>query len=203
MFNIYVHFSVSGYSNSYFIGNDITKKALVVDPGHFDGKLLDKIEKNNFYITDVLVTHGHRTHIQGLKTLLKIYNPNVYYGGEKLNGIDFIRVEDEQTYEIIGTQMQPLSVFGHSRDSMVYKIQKNLFTGDVLETGRIGSTENTFLKARLIENIQTKILTLKGNYTIYPGHGPISTLEIERITFNKMVESEKHSKHSLADYHSL
>ncbi len=200
MYNIYTHFGVLGFSNSYFISDRKTKDAFIVDPSHFDTKVLTKIEKHGFKIKDILITHGHKAHIQGLRTLLKIYDANVYYAGEKLNDIKFIRLEEEKEPEIdiLGMKVKVLFINGHSRDSVVYQFDRSLFTGDVMEAGCLGHTETPYLKAQLIKNIQEKILTLDGNYVIYPGHGPISTLDTERehiksLDPNKVKYSNVHS----------
>lgn len=181
MLNFFPHFSIIGYSNSYIIGNSLTKEALVVDPGHFDVKMLQLIEKNDYYVKQVLITHSHTAHIQGLRTLLKIYDAEVFSGSKELNGIECNKMRSGDIIPALGTEIQSFSVPGHSRDSLIYIINRNIFTGDVLEAGRIGSTSNDFLKAQLDENIQSKIFSLKENYTLFPGHGPISTLEIEKM----------------------
>ena len=58
--------------------------------------------------------------------------------------------------------------------------QKFLISGDVLFNGGIGRTDlpggdyNT-----LINSIKTRILTLPGSVTVYPGHGPSTTVSYE------------------------
>jgi len=181
MINYYPHFSVSGYSNTYVIGNIVTKEAIVVDPGHFDIKLLELIEKNNFEVKHVLITHSHGAHVQGLKTLLKIYDAEVYSGKSEIQGIPTINLRNNDILPILNSEVKVLSIPGHSRDSLAFIIENVILTGDVIEAGQIGSTQNDFLKAQLLKNLRSKIFTLKENYFIYPGHGPVTTLEIEKM----------------------
>lgn len=181
MLNYFPHFSISGYSNTYIIGDQNSGDAVVIDPGHFDTKLLDLIEKNDYYVRHVLITHSHRAHIQGLKTLLKIYDAEVFAGVREIEGIPCTRLTQNSELNLLNTPIHVLSVPGHSRDSLVYIIEKSIFTGDVLEAGKIGSTTNDFLKAQLLENVRNKISSFSENFFVFPGHGPVSTLEIEKL----------------------
>ena len=82
--------------------------------------------------------------------------------------------------EISGLAIKAISVGGHSRDSIVYMIENYLFTGDVMGAGTIGSVPNSYAKRLLIDQIRDEILTLSGEYIVFPGHGAPSTLEVER-----------------------
>ena len=72
---------------------------------------------------------------------------------------------------------------GHSPGSLVFYNEKEEWAigGDVLFNGSIGRTDlvggNFDL---LIEGIKTKLLVLPDNVTIYPGHGPSTTIGKER-----------------------
>jgi glyoxylase-like metal-dependent hydrolase (beta-lactamase superfamily II) len=55
-----------------------------------------------------------------------------------------------------------------------------LFSGDTLSAGAIGETASAFERVLLLESIRTKILTLPQGVLLFPGHGPPSTLELEK-----------------------
>jgi glyoxylase-like metal-dependent hydrolase (beta-lactamase superfamily II) len=58
-----------------------------------------------------------------------------------------------------------------------------LFTGDTLFAGSIGRTDLPGGSFRdIMLSIQNKILPLGDHITIYPGHGPSSTISKERRT---------------------
>ena len=69
-----------------------------------------------------------------------------------------------------------MAVPGHTSDSMVYKIENLLFTGDVLCAGTIGSTNSSYSKFILESNIREKIFSMDDRMIIMPGHGPLSSL---------------------------
>ena len=69
----------------------------------------------------------------------------------------------------------------HSSDSIVYKVDKLLFTGDALEAGMIGHTLSRYGNALLREGIDRRILSQSEDCLILPGHGPPSTVGAERL----------------------
>jgi hydroxyacylglutathione hydrolase len=75
---------------------------------------------------------------------------------------------------------------GHSRDSLAFKIGNFLFTGDTLTAGLIGSVVHAYARGLLISSIKQKILTLDDDVYIFPGHGPPSTVGIERLHNNDL-----------------
>ena len=47
-------------------------------------KLLKLIESNGFYIRHILITHNHKPHIGGIRTLLKIYDAEIYSASDRI-----------------------------------------------------------------------------------------------------------------------
>jgi glyoxylase-like metal-dependent hydrolase (beta-lactamase superfamily II) len=84
----------------------------------------------------------------------------------------------------LGTDvLEIIHVPGHSPGSICFycKEQKFLIGGDVLFNGSIGRTDlpgGNF--DTLITNITKKILSLPEDVTVYSGHGPITTVGIEK-----------------------
>ena len=143
--------------------------------------LLSLIETNDYYIRNVLLTHTHESHAKGLKTLAKIYDFSIYAGSEKVLDFDCVGCDDGDCFEIDGISVHALQIRGHSADSLVYIIGSYLFSGDSFSAGAVGSAPDSYARELLIEEIKQKILSLDGNYLIFPGHGSPSTLEAERL----------------------
>ena len=80
--------------------------------------------------------------------------------------------------------IEAISVPGHSMDSLVYRIDAALFTGDTLMAGTIGSTKSVIEKELLMRSIRAKLLHLPDNCLIYPGHGSLSKIRLEMM-FNQ------------------
>ena len=178
---LYFHYCASGLSNCYVLGTYPPKnEAIIVDPGSMDLDLLKIIEDNNFNVLAILITHDHLDHTGGLTTIMKIYESKVYAVAPEIRGLAAIRIRDGDSIAAGPFNIEVFSVPGHSADSVIFKIDRLLFTGDTLNANLIGSTVSSFSKATLVSALRKKILSLPGDYTILPGHGPPSTLEAER-----------------------
>jgi len=174
-----------GFSNCYILGMENAVKnqqnaAIIVDPGSMEKNMLDIIENNNFDLKAVLVTHEHLSHVQGLRTLNKIYNAGVIAINQNIMEQKTTRIKDGDKLIIGGFTIDVISIPGHSADSVVYKIGDILFTGDVLTAGLVGSTASAYGAATQMNKLRSRLLSLPGDYVILPGHGPPSTLEAER-----------------------
>jgi Zn-dependent hydrolases, including glyoxylases len=188
--NIYPHLITEGFCNTYIVCSGDWNEALLIDPAGVDGELIDVIESHHVKLTSVLITHRHDNHTAGLRKLLKIYSPQIFaYHGE-IQGIKTTMVRDDEVFEASGLEIKAIQVPGHSIDSLVYQIGNALFTGDTLHAGCIGSTKNNMEKSLLVHSLKQKIMCLNDNCLIYPGHGAISKLRIERMFNHDILESD-------------
>ena len=183
------YFSVLHFSNCYLIGPDGPGDAVLIDAGIFDEGLLRLIEDNGLYVRWVLITHLHHGHIQGLQTLLKIYDAGIHaFDAESLEA----RVQpiSESKPPVCGPySFQVLETPGHSNDSLCFLCDGMLFTGDTLSAGSVGHTPTGYGRALLLSSIRKKILSLKEDVLIFPGHGPPTRLAIER-RFNPYLQEK-------------
>ena len=174
------HFPVVGVSNIYLVGPDGGGDAVIVDPGIFDVALLRLVEEGGFNVGAVLATHSHENHVQGLRTLRKIYDADIYGSGDTLMGFPCKSLVDGEILDICGFETEVIAVGGHTTDSLVYRIGNFLFTGDVLSAGRIGTSTTSWGRSNLIDELKTKLLSLEDDLIILPGHGPPTSLDAER-----------------------
>jgi hydroxyacylglutathione hydrolase len=186
---IYHHYSLYGFSNVYLVGNDDTKEALVIDPAEMNAALLNHIEKNDYELRAVFITHNHAHHVRGLKTLLKIYDVQVYSANASVAGFPCRALRDAESVSAAGLTVDVFSVPGHSPDSLIFRIGGTLFTGDALHAGLIGKTLSSYNAVTLADRLKAKILEQPDEYIILPGHGPPSTVGTER-NFNVGLDPE-------------
>jgi hydroxyacylglutathione hydrolase len=184
---IYHQYSLYGFSNVYLVGNDEAKQAFVVDPAEMNAALLGHIEKNGYDLKAVLITHNHPHHVRGLKTLLKIYDAQVFEANASIAGFPCKALRDGETVSACGFDIDVYSVPGHSPDSLVFRVGGLLFTGDALHAGLIGKTLSSYNAVTLADSLRSKILDQADEYVILPGHGPPSTVGTER-SFNVWLE---------------
>lgn len=178
---IYPHYSSGGFVNSYLVGNESSGEALIIDPGTVTGELINHIEKNGYQLTGVCITHNHFSHHgYGLKTLLKIYSPQIYAADHTLVNKQGKTLRGDCTLSIAGFTVKCFSIPGHSPDSYIFKIKNSIFTGDSLTAGIIGKTLHNFAAKSLTENLNKKLFTYNDTLLLFPGHGPPSTIGVER-----------------------
>lgn len=193
--------------NTYVIYDD-SKEAVVVDPGCYDEdektELADFITDNNLVVTMLLNTHCHIDHVLGnrfikekFKTKLYIHQTEVFvlnaqkvlaphYGMHRYEEADpdfFLKEGDTVKF---GTQeFLVLFVPGHSPGHIAFYNQneKVVIAGDVLFQSSIGRTDlpgGNF--DTLIDSIHQKLFTLPDDVSVYPGHGEMTNIGVEKRT---------------------
>lgn len=177
----FCYFSVTGFSNTYIIGPDQGGDAIVIDPGIFDVPFLNLVESNNLNIRYILITHSHDSHILGVKTMLKVYEADIYSNSQTIFDFPFHKIRNGEILKLGDFSFKVIETPGHSGDSVIYVLDKFLFTGDTLFSGSIGATPDGFSKELLISVIYENILSLEDEYFVFPGHGPPSKVGIERL----------------------
>lgn len=184
------HFSAEGLSNVYLIA-DNSRNGIIVDPAQVDKELLDMIGNFCNDLIAVLITHKHTAHTAGLGTLMKIYSPTIYAYEPMINGFDTVPLSDGETRKIGDVDVKALHIPGHSIDSIAYLVQESaLFTGDTLLSGSVSRTHSFVEKALLIRSLRMKVINLPDNTLIYPGHGALSKLRVEKMLNQDILQYE-------------
>lgn len=82
---------------------------------------------------------------------------------------------------------------GHSMGSVCLVCGDLLFTGDTLFCGSCGRTDFPGGSAAKMAGSLAVLAALPGNYTVLPGHGPVTDLDTERACnpFMKTAEAKK------------
>lgn len=180
--------------------DDGGRNALIIDPGSVETPVLNFIEDNEYVLKGILLTHSHSSHINGLRPLKRIYgDTEIYSANSEIMGYKTNVVRDGDIFDIGSFRIKAISAPGHSIDSMVYIIDRLLFTGDVLSAGLTGRTNSAYSALRQITTIQNKIFTLQGDYVVLPGHGPPTTLRVERdcnISASLFEETRNRTRHT-------
>jgi len=174
-------FSSSGHSNSYLLGPDEGGNAILVDPGTFDAPLLQAIEGNHLFVRWILVTHSHNAHVNGIRSILKVYDASIYANQPSILDFPARHVQDGSMLSLGEFRISVIETPGHSIDSVSYLVHHMLFVGDLLSAGSIGSTRNGYARGLLLATVRRKLLPLGDEVLIFPGHGPPSKVGIEKL----------------------
>ena len=190
-------------TNCYLVSADSARDAVVIDPAWDAHAILDAARSAKVTIKAILLTHGHFDHIGAvadLKDALQI--PLLAHareidlldanGGADLFGFRIRSVpspdrlvEQGDMIEIDALKFEVRYVPGHTLGHVAFveHQRRSAFVGDVLFAGSIGRTDlpggdyDT-----LISSITDQLLTLPDDYRVYPGHGPPTTIGLERRT---------------------
>lgn len=203
----YIQMPLGPLQTNCYILQDDDNNCIIFDPGEESSKLIAFIKEKKLKPLAVLLTHAHFDHIGALDDVRDAFQipayihekENKWLSDSRLNGsVAFLmgqqivqrRAEEliskEGTLTIGDFTFEVLETPGHSIGSVSYYVRKAgfLFSGDVLFQGSIGRTDLPGGSMEtLMSSIRTKLVTLPKDTIVFPGHGPITTIE-EELEFN-------------------
>ena len=186
-------------TNCYVV-SDETNTCAVID---CDGNGLDLIkylEDHQLTPTHILLTHGHFDHIGAVKTMKEKYGCPIYAGAKETPvlsdpNINFsIQVgapititpdhllQEGDVVTIGNMKFTVMETPGHTCGSISFIGEHVIFSGDTLFQGSCGRTDFPTGDYQAILHSLKRLRDLAGDYEVYSGHGPMTTMEIERKT---------------------
>ena len=166
--------------NGYLLSCSDTKEALVVDAGEPAEKMLGQLR--GLTLKWVVATHGHPGHLAGKDALKAAGGATtaMSFADAKLllRSADQYLLDGDEL-EFGAFKMQVLATPGHTPGSLSFLVGNHLFTGDTLLAGGIGKQSPETDLRRQMTSIFSRYLALPPTTAIYPGHGPVTTLEVE------------------------
>ena len=182
--------------NCYIV--ELKDLKILIDPGADFKTVQELLISNNIRPDLIINTHGHYDHIGAVPEVVEEYGINFYIDREE----EQIVIDPEKncssifgqntlslkTYNLISGadkkyfnrfEIEIIKTPGHTPGSIIIKIEKKLFTGDLLFKGAIGRTD---LPGGNLSDIKSSLLKLKRfdkDLEVFPGHGPGTSLENE------------------------
>ncbi len=192
--------------NTYVVSGK-SRECIIIDPGcnspAEEKELSGYIHDQKLTPVIMVNTHFHVDHILGNTFVCNTYGvkPVVHNSGKmfwetarefgSVFGLDIpdiikpVTFTSEDDILVAGdVKLRVLYTPGHADGSicLVCDSQKFVITGDVLFYGSIGRTDLPTGDYDLIKkSIQDKLFALPGDYTVYPGHGPKTSIGYEMI----------------------
>lgn len=180
------HYSVENFTNTYIIGPDSGGDAILIDPCVLDVPLLETIESNHFSIRWVLITRCHPQHLRGLRTIKKVYDPELYSRQSHVLEYPCKTVKAGAHLKLGNLTIDVMSFPEYSHDSAVFKMANWVFCGDILSAGLPGKTSNPYTKANLKQALVKRFLNGPGDVLIFPSEGPPTIMRSEKL-FNSAI----------------
>ncbi len=182
-----------------------TRQAVIVDPGGDADKIIAELAKYTVVIKSILLTHGHLDHVGAAKQLADHFNVQIV-GPQKDEQFWFdalpmqaqmfgfvpiqpfypdVWLEAGDTYEVGDLSFAVRHCPGHTPGHVIFYEARHqvVLVGDVIFNGSVGRTD--FPKGdaqQLLHSIKTQVLTLPDETRILSGHGPDTTVGVERIS---------------------
>ncbi len=187
-------------SNCYIIAAE-DNKAVVIDPAS-SAEVLLELDRNDFTLGGIIITHGHYDHFAGAaelkaRTGAPVFVPDLdaemFQSAEKswarfMAGITFEPVKpdyvfsDGEEFTVCGITFRVMAAPGHTAGSCLLFCEKlgAIFTGDVIFRGSIGRTDGFSGSERQMSESLEKIRAIDGDYALLCGHGDTSALAEEK-----------------------
>ena len=186
--------------NCAIVGDPLTGKALIVDPGGDADRIMAIIEENGFNVVAVIHTHAHLDHILASAEIRRRTGaPLMVHQGDRFlwNALESqctqfglecpetcdpdTWLSDEQLFDCCGGVA--LHTPGHTPGSMSFWFESHdlLIAGDTLFQMGIGRTDIPGGDFTQIEtSITERLFRLADDALVITGHGPSTSLALEK-----------------------
>lgn len=187
-------------TNCYIVVEVASKEAVVVDPATNGERIGRILREKDWHLQKILITHGHFDHICGVADLKRLTEAEVW-----IHKIDSPMLENpERNYsffmgspcacqradgfleegfriKIGSSEIRVLHTPGHTQGSVSFLGDGFVIVGDTLFQNGVGRTDFPGSSSgQLLDSINKKLLILDDETLVYPGHGPSTTIGIER-----------------------
>jgi len=188
-------------TNCYIIADEVTKEAMIIDPGNEANKIIDMINILEVKVKYIVLTHCHADHIMavpelkeklgGMVVASRIESDLMNSNGMTLFsnlGLPVVeinvdsRVDDNDIIHLGNIQFKVITTPGHTIGSMCLYCSENklLLSGDTLFSGAWGRTDlPTSSFEDIIASISNKLMILPEDTIVYPGHGKATIISEE------------------------
>jgi hydroxyacylglutathione hydrolase len=190
--------------NCYLLADRRTREAVIIDPGEEPAMFLAELDTRAWTLRAIWLTHAHVDHILGVGAVKgatgvpihlhpcdrAIYDALPQFGswlGREVEAppppdID-LAAGDRLRVGGGGLEFEVRFTPGHSPGSVSFVGHGMVLGGDVLFNGSVGRTDlpgGDF--ATLMSSIHSQFLSLPDSTVVHSGHGPDTTIGVERLT---------------------
>jgi len=189
-------------NNTFLIGDERSRDAVIVDPGFGSEDVLDEIRSEGWAVRLILNTHAHLDHVSENAAFADAFGCGIGLhpaDGPLMEALSVqagwfgvpaprtvapsLALADGMRVAIGGESVDVIHTPGHSPGSVCFAGPDWVVVGDLVFAGGIGRADlpggdyDT-----LISSIRSRILSLDDGVRLFPGHGPATTVGQERRT---------------------
>lgn len=188
-------------TNCYFVRDTETGDLVIVDPAWYDPSLEGKVRAAGAgHVKGILLTHCHVDHIAGAAQLKELTGAPLWAPPQEKEfltdpalslaymipgGIRSFEAEypvaEGKPLQIGSLSFRVLHRPGHTIGSHCYLIEDLMLSGDTLFFGSVGRTDHPTGNTAMIMQSVRRLAALPGDWRVYPGHGPETTMKREHL----------------------
>ncbi len=186
-------------TNTYVLWDEDTREAIVVDPADEPDTILGFLKDNNLTLKYIFLTHAHFDHVgavpeikEATKVPLLLHKEELYiyeaardmaaFWGFDIDPLPEVDrpLEEGFTLSLGEKQFQVIHTPGHSPGSICLYGSGMVFTGDTIFAGSVGRTDFEGGDINKLRESFRRLMKLPDETQVFPGHGPSTTIVIER-----------------------
>jgi glyoxylase-like metal-dependent hydrolase (beta-lactamase superfamily II) len=189
------------YTNLYIVGSEVSGEGMIIDPAGGAEAALEGVRELGLTIKLLVATHAHLDHFLAARQLKEATGAEFAMHPSEAGTLG---AQSRFAGSLFGTSGEPppepdrllgggdsieigelrflvLDTPGHSPGGISLYGHGVVFSGDSLFNFGIGRTDFPGCSFdQLMESIKTKLMTLPDETIVLPGHGPQSTIGVER-----------------------
>jgi len=208
-------------ANCYLVAPEPGAECVIIDPGEDAGpRIAEIVADHRLKPVAVLLTHGHIDHVWSVAPVCGARGIPAYIhpddrallsdparglplgaGQQLFGGLEFTEPDDVReladgtVLNLAGLEITVNHAPGHTPGSVVFHSDPAvMFSGDLLFAGSIGRTDlpggDT---AAMMDSLARVCLTLPDETRVLPGHGPGTSIGVERASNQFLVALERNT----------
>jgi hydroxyacylglutathione hydrolase len=175
-------------SNGYVFFLEGGRRAALVDPAGIAKNLLRVLRDGDYHLQYILITHKHADHCDATADVAAAF-PQARIVMHRLDAPAIGSLADKAIHAGDGDELdfgdgariRVLHTPGHTDGSTSFLFDSTIFTGDTLFAGSVGGAfgdKTTY--GDILNSVRSKFFTLPDDTVLMPGHGPPTTVALEK-----------------------
>lgn len=185
--------------NCYLVVDESTDRAVLVDPGDDARRIIDMVRASGATLEAIWLTHAHLDHIGAINAVCDAMPVPVFLHPLELPYYERLAACRAEMYEVPWDQPlvtpRPIAdldmlscgsleffvmhVPGHAAGHVSFTGHGVALSGDLIFPGSIGRTDLPLSDPKAMTASLRRFSMLPGRTTVYPGHGPPTTIAAE------------------------
>lgn len=188
--------------NCYLLSDEATRRGVLIDPGDEAPRIAAMVRASRLTLDAIWLTHAHLDHVGAIAAIKRewgtvpvLLHPDdlpLYHRASQqaaFYGLPFEQPADPDREiangDVLTVGAERFTVRhtpGHSPGHVVFAGDKLMLGGDLLFAGSIGRTDLPFSNPDAMEASLALVATFDPATTVYPGHGPPTSIGAELAT---------------------